>query len=88
MIIQDTLFLERFTKKYPLITPLLQRSKHPFINIDLRIIESWGGKSEPHTEESIERKTNFPFYDHWKKLVVQCLGQKGLDYLVKQKEFF
>ncbi|MBX4200668.1 HD domain-containing protein [Candidatus Parcubacteria bacterium] len=92
MLFQDYDFLKSFLRDYPLVAPLFeQRNRHPFLKSPiLRIKAPFGGKSQPHTRESVRRKTDFPGYDHWKSLILRGLGQKGMDYLinVKQEELF
>ncbi len=87
-LLMDVVVLDRFTEKYPLVAPLLKNAKHPLLNFEFRVTKLFGGEAKPHSKRSITRKTNFPFYCHWKKLIVNHLGQKGIDYLVRQKEFF
>ncbi|MCI0597863.1 HD domain-containing protein [Candidatus Parcubacteria bacterium] len=81
-------------KKTPLLVEALGRVKHPFIRpfiytppaetpITVAQYETFSGK--PHTEESIELETErFPFYDAWKKLVIEK-GAK--DWLITQREY-
>lgn len=88
MLWMDAVFLEHFPQKYPLVKPLFEKARHPFINFFPRVVKPFGGQCRPHTEKSIKKKTDFPFYDRWKKLILRHLGKEGMRYLAAQKEFF
>ncbi len=97
---QDIIFLYTFTEKYPLVRPLLKRTeeeqkekrrrKHPLLDLPIVIRTPLGGKARPHTPKSVREKTDFPYYNRWREIILKGLGHKGMDYLVNvdQKELF
>ncbi len=84
--------LEKLKTKYPLLALLFRRKDSPFINLDLHT-DPWKvhrsnyiDLNKPHTSESIERKTEFIFYNSWKKLVIENLHEERMEILTKQTE--
>ncbi len=44
--------------------------------------------NKPHSRESILVDSNFPFYNLWRKMVIERRGEVGMSWLIDQKEFF
>lgn len=86
--------LNRFGETFPQLKPLLTEKESPFINLSLRTDylhitrEMYAQLNTPHTRESIQRDTDLPFYNAWKKLVIKGLGEEGMTILTTQKEHF
>jgi 5'-deoxynucleotidase YfbR-like HD superfamily hydrolase len=90
-----TRFFSQVRDRLPLIIPALDKAeKSPFIYpfivspvpgnmVTVPMYQSFGAK--PHTAESIRVETKlFPFYDQWKKIV---LDHGHEDWLLTQREF-
>ncbi len=84
--------LENFKGKYPSLASLLNHKDSPLTNVHLRT-DMWHVHqsnyvwlNRPHTSESIRQKTEFVFYNVWKQLVLDNLGQEGLEVLTNQVE--
>jgi hypothetical protein len=39
------------------------------------------------TKRSLEKPSQFPFYDRWRAVTLERGGKEGMDALIKQKEF-
>ncbi len=69
----------------PFIFPFI-KSPEPGIQISFADYARFSGK--PHTKESIRIDTLlFPFYDAWKKLVIEKGKEEGESWLLEQREF-
>lgn len=92
-----TRFFAQVDSKLPLISEALNKAEpspfiRPFIQspspgkqITVAMYKEFSGK--PHTEESINKTTErYPFYDAWKKLVLERGGEEGKRWLLIQKE--
>lgn len=42
---------------------------------------------KPHTAQSIKKKTDFPFYNAWREVIIKNGGKEGKKMLLEQKEF-
>lgn len=91
-VINYVAILEGFKRKYPLLEPLLESKDSPLIDIGRRTDmwhvnqHNYDWLNRPHTAESIKRETEFSFYNTWKTLVVENLGQEGVEILTTQVE--
>ena len=73
--------------KFPLLGPLFNY-KHPFLNLPQRIdVAEIARGGSPHSIESFRNTTGHAMYDHWRKVILERGGFKGLEMLVRQKEF-
>jgi 5'-deoxynucleotidase YfbR-like HD superfamily hydrolase len=85
----DTMAL--FPKKFPELAPLLSSKESPLTYLNDRIsplnIEAKRYKqlNRPYTKESISIETDFPFYNTWKKIVIE---KGNTDWLINQKEYW
>jgi len=85
--------LKEFKTKYPLLEPLLNYREHPFTNTGLRLDptrfyrKNYIHFGKPHSHESIKKDTEIIFYNLWRKLIVENLGEEGVRLLTLQKEF-
>lgn len=83
----------RFGDKLSSLKPLLTDADSPLINLNLRTDqwrvhqENYKHVNRPHTLESIQKDTEIPIYNTWKRLVVNGLGDEGVEILTTQKEF-
>ncbi|MBI4134561.1 MAG: HD domain-containing protein [Candidatus Sungbacteria bacterium] len=91
-VIGYTEILHNFDKMFPELQSLLSYKYSPLMYYQDRT-DHWKAHREnyvflnkPHTRESIERKTEFPFYNRWKELVVTRMGEEGVKILIEQKE--
>lgn len=93
-----TRFFSQVKTRLPLLVPALDGAgKSPFIypfiqsplpgnQVTIEHYRSFSGK--PHTEETLAIDTvRFPFYDAWKKVVLNRGGEEGKDWLLTQREF-
>lgn len=81
-----------FKHKYPALKPLFEFKHVPLTNIGLRTDmwhvhrSSYTWLNKPHTRQSIQRETEFSFYNTWKKLILENLGQEGVKVLTTRIE--
>ena len=79
-------------KKYTLLAPLFEHKDLPLLNVELRTDlrkvhwKNYFHLNKPHTLESIRLETEFSFYNDWKNLVLENLGQEGMEILTLQTE--
>ncbi len=84
--------LKEFGKKYPLLKPLLSRTDSIFANPGALLDSmrfhrrNYLHLGKPHTIESIHKDTEFTFYNLWRKIVLDNLGEEGLWWLITQVE--
>ena len=84
--------LTLFPKKFPDLVPLLQSKESPLtylmdvVNPERVEIKRYTHLNKPHTKESLEIETDFPFYNTWRKLVKEKGGDEGMDWMLKQRE--
>lgn len=84
--------LENLKKKYPRLISIFDDKDSPFTNLSLRTDpwrvrrENYSYLNKPHTTESVKNKTEFPFYNSWKNLVIKELGKEGVEILTTQTE--
>lgn len=77
---------------YPDMAILFQRGNSPLLHIDLRRerfdynLSDYAHLNQPHTPMSIRKETDFLFYDLWKKLLIDELGEEGERWLTVQVE--
>ncbi len=85
--------LATFYYKYPELKELLHDTTSPLTYISQIPDEApfVGSRYihllKPHTQESIFLESDFPFYNEWKRIVVEHGGKEGLKWLIDQKEF-
>lgn len=85
-------FITLFPYKFQEIGPLLKDGKHPLLDITDRVsplyVESknYTHLNKPHTKESILIDTDLPFYNFWRKTILEHGGEEGLNYLINRKE--
>lgn len=78
-----------FPKKFPLLSTFLSDKNSPFSYLknstfpEKSEIKRYSHLNKPHTKESILLETDFPFYDSWKKMVIE---HGKTEWLVNQKE--
>ncbi|MBX4198594.1 HD domain-containing protein [Candidatus Parcubacteria bacterium] len=88
----DTLAL--FPKKFPELVPLLSSKESPLTYLRDRIpangapAKRYIHLNKPHTKESILIESDFPFYNTWKKIILDRAKEDGLKWLTEQEEFF
>ncbi len=74
--------LNEFPNKYPAMAKFfeqfLQYLPKPF---DFKSVAEQG---KPHTEDSLQKNSNYPLYERWKRTII---GHEGIDFLVTQVEF-
>lgn len=84
--------LGAFPKEYPDLQPLFA-NKTPFTDINMRTDpmrvrrDFYLHLNAPHTKQSLQKETDFPTYNWWRKMVLEHMGEEGLELLTKQKEF-
>lgn len=82
-----------FPQKFPDLAPLLndQTSSLTFlINTSSRSrveIKNYTEFNKPFTKDSLETETDFPFYNTWRKIVIEKGSNEGLEWLLKQEEY-
>ena len=94
----NTIFLEpiinyhaktfsNFSSKYPLVEKIFS-SDHSLLSVpvvDLKLFFANGNRgAEPHTLQTIIRKTDIPRYEEWKRTTIKNFG---MDPLIRQTEF-
>ncbi len=85
--------LTLFPKKFPELSALITSKDSSFTYLmdvahpDKSEIKRYTHLNKPHTKESIKIETDFPFYNTWRKIVIEKGGKEGIDWLTKQKEF-
>ncbi len=91
-VIGETLIIYNFGNKYPELKPLLEKKESPFIDIKKVINpmrehkERYVHLNRPHTRESIMKETEWPVYNEWKRMVMENLGEEGIEILTTKKE--
>lgn len=84
--------LTLFPNKFPDLVPLLQSKESPLtylmdvVSPERVEIKRYTHLNKPHTKESLEIETDFPFYNTWRKLVKEKGGDEGMDWMLKQRE--
>lgn len=95
--LRAALFYERalfsFPIKYPALKPLfvssdaslfLFKNQYPTTKLP---VKNYVHFNKPHTDASLSAKTDFPFYNVWRKVILKRAGKDGKQYLLKQREF-
>jgi 5'-deoxynucleotidase YfbR-like HD superfamily hydrolase len=81
-----------FPKKYPALVDFMADKSTPLTYLDDRTWR-YEVKAEkyaqlaPFIKESINEVTAFPFYNEWKRIVLEQGGEEAMEWLTKQKEF-
>ncbi len=83
--------IAEFPFKYPDLAPLLRDKTSSITDVDHRNYIGEGSFERyahlaPHTIDSIRQKTEFPFHDEWRRIVLENGGEEGLRWLTEQKE--
>jgi 5'-deoxynucleotidase YfbR-like HD superfamily hydrolase len=79
--------------KYPELQKLLSSKESPLTYLQDRYshtdysIEKYLNLNKPFTKASINKPTDFPFYNLWRKLVLEKAGKDGVQWLTRQREF-
>jgi 5'-deoxynucleotidase YfbR-like HD superfamily hydrolase len=92
--LRSVLFYERtlpqFPVKYPALGPLFQSKdsvlvlfKNPLPTTKVQV-RDYTHLNKIHTEKSLRVEVDFPFYNAWRKIVIE---KGGKDWLLTQKEF-
>jgi 5'-deoxynucleotidase YfbR-like HD superfamily hydrolase len=82
----------QFPKKFPDLVPLLQEKGSSLtyltdvVHPDKVEIKRYTHLGKPHTKESLEIDTDFPFYNTWRRIVIRNGGEEGIGWLLRQKE--
>jgi len=94
-IIESVMFyvqaLAHFPKKFPALKEFMADQSSPLTYLDDRTWR-YEVKAEkyahlaPYTSETIDTVTAFPFYNEWKRIVLERGGKEGLHWLIDQKE--
>lgn len=85
--------LHRLGEKLPLFAAFIRDKAHPLLQ-DLGPLPSDGKLrpadfahfNKPHTIESLEAPSRFPFYDAWRKLICDRGGEEGVRWLTERRE--
>ncbi len=81
-----------FPYKFPELVPLLKNGKHSLLDITDRVSylhmesKNYIHLNKPHTKESVVVDTDLPFYNFWRKTILEHGNEEGLQYLINQKE--
>jgi 5'-deoxynucleotidase YfbR-like HD superfamily hydrolase len=84
--------IDAVKRKYILLAPIFERKDSPLLNIGFRTDpkkvhwKNYLHLNKPHVPESIVLETEFSFYNAWKKLILEKLGQEGMDTLTVRTE--
>lgn len=85
-------WLTDFPQKYPVLAPLLKSKESPLTFLTDRLTpmrtgtEIFAHLNKPFTKETITIDSNFPFYNTWRRLVLERGGKEGLAWLITQNE--
>ncbi len=83
----------QFSAKYPALKEFMSDKTSPLTYLDDRTWRYPGSRHRntrlwwPYTKETIGEVTAFPFYNEWKRIVIERGGKEGMEWLTKQKEF-
>lgn len=96
LFLRSVMFYERIMTLFPtthtLIADLLANKESPFFDVERRVsptkvtVASDAHFNRPHTPASIKIKSDFPFYNSWRDLVVTRDGEEGVRWLTEQRE--
>ena len=91
-VMNYTIIVKEMKNKYPALGSLHSHKVSPLLDTRLHT-DPWGVHKEsylhlnkPHTRKSIEKKTEFSFYNKWRELVVRGLGEEGIRILTTKVE--
>lgn len=85
--------LTSFPKKFPELSLLLASKESPLTYLtDVAFPQRAETKryihlTKLHTKESLMIETDFPFYNTWRKLIIEKGGEEGMGWLINQKEY-
>ncbi len=84
--------LKDLKEKFPDLKPIFKEKNLIFTTTDF-YTDSWRVHKEnyshlgkPHTSETIRKETEFVLYNMWKNLVINNLGDEGINILITKKE--
>lgn len=83
-----------FPKKLPKLEPLFENKESPLTYLtdvttpEKAFSNNFIHLNKPHTEESLTKDTDFPFYNTWRRLVLEKGGNEGKSWLLAQRERF
>ncbi len=85
--------LTEYKHQYPKLSKFLNHES-PLISmsrwrpLEFTPFKLYSHLGKPHTRESILIETGLPYYNAWRKLVIERGGEEGIEYLTSQQEFF
>jgi 5'-deoxynucleotidase YfbR-like HD superfamily hydrolase len=81
------------SEKFPQLKELLADKTSPLTYLADQVspfdinYEMFKHLNKSHTEESLNKPCDFPFYNAWRKIILEKGGEEGKKYLLTQKEF-
>lgn len=91
-VMDYALRIVKLQEEFEDLAPLFSQKDIPLLNIHLRAnhrviaYENYLALGKPHTPLSIQKETEFPFYNAWRSVVLRRLGMLGLQWLTTQTE--
>ncbi|HEV3245319.1 MAG TPA: YfbR-like 5'-deoxynucleotidase [Candidatus Paceibacterota bacterium] len=81
-----------FPSKFPALAEFMSDKTSPLMYLDDRtwryhVAAAQYANLVPYTAESVRATTAFPFYDEWKRIVLESGGEEALHWLTEQKEY-
>jgi 5'-deoxynucleotidase YfbR-like HD superfamily hydrolase len=93
-VIFYAIFFAQADKKLPKLKTMIDDRSSPFTYLQSYLQEfyvkgsKYIGFGKPFTMRSLKRPSQFSFYDRWRAITIKKGGKKGIEGLIKQKEFF
>ena len=85
--------LHRIGEKLPLLSEFVKAAPHELLRETGALPpdgnmgpEEFALYNKPHTQESVRGISYFPFYDAWRKLVIERGGEEGMRWLTERRE--
>ena len=81
-----------FPYKYPALSAFLSDTSSPITyvknqnNLGLIRADQYADL-KPHTKENLAKPSGFPFYDEWRRIVVERGGEEGVRWLTELREY-
>ena len=81
-----------FEQKYPALRPFISDKSNPLTFVDNRwnlnfVPYSRYTNLKPYTRSTIKKRSDFPFYDDWKRITLSRGGEEGLGWLIKRTRY-
>jgi 5'-deoxynucleotidase YfbR-like HD superfamily hydrolase len=81
-----------FPQKFPALKDFFSDQSTPLTFVDNRlnstlVIASRYASLLPYTKDSIRVESDFPFYNEWKRIIIDRGGEEGLRWLIEQHEY-